>query len=573
MDPSILIHKINIELAERNLYEFVKHTWKYVNPFYPFRDNWHIGCICEHLQAMTELQIKRLIINVPPRHLKSLLSSVFWVAWTWLHDPSSQWMFASYKDTLAERDSSRCRDLIKHKGFVSDFQPGWALKDDYDRKDVFKNTFGGTRMCTVFSPQSSATGFDSHYQVIDDPHSVNDKPNRIRETCEMYSKTYTTRANDPGDMRRLIIGQRVDEYDLSGVQIAKDFGWEHLCIPFRHEPKRFFWTRQEAKKAGQEYPIIPTTLQAKRAELMDPRKEEGDLIHPARFPGNSAHEWEVELGLDGDAQLRQAPSKEKGRIFNREDFRRYKIFFSNRLQEQAFKIEQVGSAKPYVCGFSECRFFQVADTAMTGKDTSSYVVNGTFAITPRGQLLVYHIWRAQLELAYQYPALIKLRVGPTIWHADIKKLQRVGEWPFTLLFQAVENKSSGPGLIDMGKANGMPFKVLNPKSRDKVQRAAPLTTQYQQGMVLHPHDGDWVPVLEKELIRFPKGDADDQVDVLAYASHLLSHDTILRQYLNATMVHATQEDFESARVREEQVDQQRFTFRVGGSSVDVRFDD
>lgn len=544
-----------------------------MNPFDPFRDNWHIGCVCEHLEALTKLQIKKLIINIPPRHLKSWLVSVFWFAWVWLRDPSSQWIFASYDEALAIRDSVRCRELVKHKQFVSWFKPQWMIKPDVDSKEIFQNTFNGTRKCTVFSQSTSATGFDAHYLVIDDPHSVNDKANKLQATNEMFGKTFTTRGNEPGDIRKAIICQRVDDEDLTGYLLAQRIGYEHLCLPLEYEPKRYYWSWEEADKAGEPYPIIPTTVQIKNPSLMDPRKEEGEVIHPERFTPDVLLEWKKGLKTDVPAQLQQAPIKETGRIFEKRNFRKYKMIYSNRLEEMAFVLDRGKGMKPYMCGYSECRFFQCADTAMTAKSTSSYVVNGTFAITPRGHLIVYHIWRHRLELPYQYPALIGLRRGPVVWHEERKLLQSVGEWPFTILFQAIENKSSGPGIVDMGISNGMPFKVLNPGKDDKVMRAAPLSTMYQEGSVYHPHEGDWVDPLETELIKFPKGSSDDQVDVMSYAAMLRSHDKILRLYLDEHMVKVTEGDYLRQREEQERQEAQAFTFKVGGKDINVRFDD
>src|SRR6516225_6048301 len=74
-------------LARKSLYEFVRQAWSEVEAV-PFVDNWHIGAICEHLQAVTAGQIGKLLINVPPGTGKSLLTCVFWPAWEWAHNPS-----------------------------------------------------------------------------------------------------------------------------------------------------------------------------------------------------------------------------------------------------------------------------------------------------------------------------------------------------------------------------------------------------------------------------------------------------------------------------------------------------
>ena len=70
------------ETCRNSLSFFMRLAWKIVEPHTPFVDNWHIGLICEYLQAVTRLEINNLIINIPPRHMKSLLVSVIWPAWT-----------------------------------------------------------------------------------------------------------------------------------------------------------------------------------------------------------------------------------------------------------------------------------------------------------------------------------------------------------------------------------------------------------------------------------------------------------------------------------------------------------
>ena len=71
------------EVPQPTLWEFVRAAWHVLEPAHPFVDNWHVGAICELLEAVTLGQIQNLLINIPPRHLKSLLVSVFWPCWEW----------------------------------------------------------------------------------------------------------------------------------------------------------------------------------------------------------------------------------------------------------------------------------------------------------------------------------------------------------------------------------------------------------------------------------------------------------------------------------------------------------
>src|SRR5690242_10891889 len=88
--------EIDQELSTRRLGEFVRHAWTIVEPSTPFVPGWHIDAIIAHLEAVSFGQIRNLLINVPPRHMKSLLVSVFWPAWEWIRWPERRWLYSSY---------------------------------------------------------------------------------------------------------------------------------------------------------------------------------------------------------------------------------------------------------------------------------------------------------------------------------------------------------------------------------------------------------------------------------------------------------------------------------------------
>src|ERR1035438_928600 len=91
--------EIDSELAARSLGEFVRQAWAVVEPSTPFVPGWHIDAVVEHLEAVTYGQIRNLLINVPPRHMKSLLVSVFWPAWEWTRWPERRWLYRDRKST------------------------------------------------------------------------------------------------------------------------------------------------------------------------------------------------------------------------------------------------------------------------------------------------------------------------------------------------------------------------------------------------------------------------------------------------------------------------------------------
>src|SRR5580700_11158259 len=136
IDPKAQFLDLDRADFEESLYEFLKAAWRYIDPS-PWKDGWHIDAIAEHLQGVVDGQIKRLIINVPPRHCKSLLTSVAFPAWTWaqpLHSPTSgpgvPFLFASYNDKLSLRDSVKCRRLLESPWYQDRWGSRFSLSSD-----------------------------------------------------------------------------------------------------------------------------------------------------------------------------------------------------------------------------------------------------------------------------------------------------------------------------------------------------------------------------------------------------------------------------------------------------------
>src|ERR1051325_1017185 len=167
-----LREEIDCELATRRLGEFVRQAWTVVEPATPFVPGWHIDAIIEHLDAVACGQIRSLLINVPPRHMKSLLVSVFWPAWEWLRWPERRWLFSSYAATLSIRDSVKCRRLIESPWYQAGRADRFALTSDQNTKGRFDNNRSGYRLST--SVGGAATGEGGDRIVCDDPNNVNE---------------------------------------------------------------------------------------------------------------------------------------------------------------------------------------------------------------------------------------------------------------------------------------------------------------------------------------------------------------------------------------------------------------
>src|SRR5271168_4065422 len=200
--------KIEREYATRSLREFVRQAWRVVEPSTPFVPGWHIDAIIDHLEAVTRGDIRNLLINVPPRHMKSLLVSVFWPAWEWIQYPERRWLYSSYAAALSTRDSVMCRRLIESPWYRSRWGHVYSLTGDQNAKTRFDNSRSGYRLST--SVGGSVTGEGGDRIVCDDPHNVSDVASDAtrKSAIDWWDIAMSTRVNDPKTSAMVIVMQR-----------------------------------------------------------------------------------------------------------------------------------------------------------------------------------------------------------------------------------------------------------------------------------------------------------------------------------------------------------------------------
>lgn len=527
--------------AESSLYEFMRQGWHVLEPTNPFVEAWHLGCICEHLQAVNRLEIRDIVINIPPRHAKSLAAAVFWFVWTWVHDPGSRWLFTSYAAHLSERDSEKCRTLIRSNWFQTRWGNVFRIKPAEDTKSKFVNDHQGFRIAT--SVGGVGTGEGGDYIVADDPLKTDEALSdaALKRAVHNWDQTMSTRGNNPATVRKIIIMQRLAERDLSGHVLAGERGYEHLCLPAEYEPKRYFIPspRPDPEAPAPVKPrdaIIPTKLQRARPELMDGptgsgRRDDGEPLWPQRFGADEIRKLKAELGARGWAgQGLQRPNPAEGTIFQAGTFRYFAELMTAAGLRIFLGVREEGMPPPASYLATECRWFQTIDTALTLKKTSAWTCVGTFALTPCRNLLVWDIWRERLLVPKQYKAIQQMRDGRGVYDPATMRWTTPGKarpWPASVAFQAVESKASGIGLIQTAQLEGRPFRVLT-ADVDKVRRAAPLATLFEGGQVYFREAarGTWLTDYEGELLAFPGGAFADQVDVTSYAAQLATGDAL-----------------------------------------------
>jgi hypothetical protein len=208
---------------------FIGKVFHTINPGAEYQANWHIDLIADHLEAVQNGSIKRLIINMPPRALKSVCVSVAWPAWLLGHDPSKRIMAASYSSVLSIKHSLDCRLVLSSKWY-RDLFPNTVLSKKHNQKSKFLTSENGFRFAT--SVGGSATGEGGDILIIDDPHN----PTQINlfkarnKVIEWFEQTFVTRLNNKSKGAIVLVMQRLHLDDLSAHLISGG-GWKVLKIP------------------------------------------------------------------------------------------------------------------------------------------------------------------------------------------------------------------------------------------------------------------------------------------------------------------------------------------------------
>ena len=229
-----LVDDIDRELASRSLREFIRQAWSTVEPATEFVPGWHLDAICDHLEAVTRGGLRNLVINIPPRHMKSLAVAVFWPCWEWISWPERRWLFSSYAASLSIRDSLKCRRLIESPWYQANWGDRFQLTSDQNAKQRFENNKSGYRLAT--SVGGAATGEGGDRIVVDDPHNVGEAESDLvrRAALDWWDQVMSTRLNDPKTGAKVIVMQRVHEADLTG-HVLEQGGYELLCLPAEWE--------------------------------------------------------------------------------------------------------------------------------------------------------------------------------------------------------------------------------------------------------------------------------------------------------------------------------------------------
>ena len=474
--------------ASASLYEFVKQSWHVVEPGVPFIPSWHIQEICEHLEAVTGGEIKRLLINIPPRHSKSTIVSVMWPMWEWFTDPAQKFLAASYSGNLSIRDNLKARRLIQSPWYQERWGHMFALAGDQNAKQRFENDKTGYRLAT--SVGGTATGEGGSRLILDDPHGAQDaQSDTMRESAlEWFDMVWSTRLNNPKTDAMVTVMQRLHERDISGHILEDIGGWEHIKIPAE-------WDGVKRQTVLGPY---------------DPRKKIGELICPERFGPEEITRLKQLLGTYGTAgQLQQDPQPAEGGI----------------LKVKYFQLWPADKPLPqfeYVLQSYDCAF-----TENTSGDPTACSVWAIFTHGGQRNAMLIDAWDEHLSYPELRARAIKdwsTEYGGTTVKDGIRRARK----PDRIL---VEAKASGQSLLQDLRLAKVPAVGYNPGMADKVSRAHQAAPTLELELLWVPESGknpghpvSWAQPFLKQVGKFPVAEHDDYVDTFTQAIIFLKND-------------------------------------------------
>lgn len=458
---------------------FVRKAWPQVDPA-PFADNWHLQAMAEHLQAVGHGEIRKLIINVPPRHSKTILTSVMFPAWIWaqrvkttLRGPQVKFMTLTYGDQLSMDTATTARRLIESEWYQSMWGDRVKITRDQSGKGKFDTTAGGTRISSSFNGAHLGRGAD--IRIIDDPVKVDDANSDVMldRVLRTYDEALTTRVTDAATTATIIIMQRLNEKDLAGHVLAKDPEFVHLCLPMRYDATRH----------------CVTVL-----DWEDPRQDDGQLLWPEKFDEKTTREWERSLGpYATSGQLQQIPTPRGGGIFKREWWKLW--------PPQGEEFGEDGKpAKPL--DFPNMEYIIASlDTAMTIKeenDFSALSIWGVWFENKNPKIMLMSCWQERLPFFKLVEKVVKTCRARQI---------------DTLLVEAKNNGFSvAQEIVRMCGAEEWNT-ILEPVKGDKVARAYAVQHFVSNGLVFAP-ERSWADMMMDQAASFPKGAHDDLVDTM-----------------------------------------------------------
>lgn len=439
-------------LLRIDFHAFIERSFLELNPATPFEPNWHLEYVASKLAAVMRGEIKRLIIMVPPRSLKSHAASIAFPAFVLGHHPSKQIICASYSSEFAEKLARETKRLMETP-FYQRLFPRTLLKGGKQSVAEFETSLGGVRFTT--SPGGSLTGRGADIIVIDDalkPDEAMSQTTRVAVN-NWWDGTLYSRLNDKKNGAIVIVMQRLHEDDIVGHVLTKGENWDVVRLP------AIIYEEEEV--------ITYDTPYGRRRKV----RPVGDILHAARESKETLDVIKAQLGeYHFASQYLQSPMPPGGGIIKREWFKFWHSHHSPGFEYIVWSW----------------------DTANKGTELSDYSVGTRWGIKDNKAYLM-QVVRKRMD----YPTLKRTVFACCRYGSD---------------YILIEEKASGEQLIPELRAMGLRNVIAHRPIKDKVMRLSSVSALIEAGAVYLPENEPFHEDYLQELTMFPASKNDDQVD-------------------------------------------------------------
>jgi len=441
-------------LLRNDFRAFVHKVFDTLSPGQLYFRSWHIEAIAHQLDRVRKGEIRRLIINMPPRSLKSIAASVAFPAFILGQDPSRRIICVSYSGELAKKHSNDFRAVLESYWYRNTF-PSTRIGPFKNTETEIELTARGYRLATSIGGTLTGRGGDTI--IIDDPLKPDDAMSEAKRSAanQWFINTLLSRLDDKRTGAIIVVMQRVHMDDLTGFLLGQSDEWEVLSLPaiaYFDEVIPISADRTYHRKAG---------------EVLSER-EPLDILESLR----------LQIGSDAfSAQYQQLPVPPGGAMIKRSWVVRYKELPP--VSERLFTM-------------------QSWDTASKGGPDNDWSVCTTWIVTRKKEWYLAHVWRQRVD----YPSL----------KANVKALAK--QWDARRIL--VEDTGAGTSLVQELRAHVSGVIAVKPEG-DKASRMAVASAMFEAGQVFLPERANWLPELEAELFAFPGSRHDDQCDSISQA--------------------------------------------------------
>ena len=446
-----LQHEIDA-LLRQDFVSFVHRVFQTVAPGEVYLHNWHIEAIAFELMRIANGDNSRLITTLPPRHLKSIVVSVAFVAWMLGHNPSMRIICVSYSQELANKHADDMRAVMQ-SGWYRRVFPNTRLQRGKCALHDLHTTGRGYRFST--SVGGTLTGRGADMVILDDVNKANEiqSDHQRQKTQEWFQGTLMSRLNNKATDPIIVVQQRLHDDDLVGFLLRHE-GWTELKLP----------------AIAEDYERIQI------GETLWYHRHEGDLLHPEREDQETLDRLRHDLGETAfSAQCQQRPVPRGGHIVRWDWFQRY-----NRPPRRESIDWLVMSIDP----------------AFTATEKADWSAITTWLAKPK-ECYLLDVVRVREE----YPKLVR-RTSDLItrWRPNLVIVEAIG--------------GGAPLYQTLRERHGVIVRCFT-HAEDKVVRMETEALAIEHGEVLIPENAPWLETFRDEVVRFPMGQHDDQIDSMS----------------------------------------------------------